>query len=79
MSGKGDSYRKLTPDQRKAFEDNFDAIFGKKNKLCDICGKDSSTVKECAWTGCPSNWDETRIDRIGSNGDGFPDKSHYDN
>lgn len=32
MSGKGDTYRKLTPEQRKAFEDNFDAIFGKKEK-----------------------------------------------
>ena len=32
MSGKGDTYRKLTPEQRKAFEDNFDAIFGKKDK-----------------------------------------------
>lgn len=35
MSGKGDTYRKLTPEQRKAFEDNFDAIFGKKEKKKD--------------------------------------------
>jgi len=33
MSGKGDSYRKLTKEQRKAFDDNFDAIFGKKKKV----------------------------------------------
>ena len=32
MSGKGDTYRKLTPEQRKSFEANFDAIFGKKEK-----------------------------------------------
>lgn len=35
MSGKGDTYRKLTPEQRKAFEANFDAIFGKKEKQKD--------------------------------------------
>jgi len=35
MSGKGDTYRKLTPEQRKQFEDNFDAIFGKKEKKKD--------------------------------------------
>jgi len=32
MSGKGDTYRKLTPEQRQAFEDNFDRIFSKKKK-----------------------------------------------
>jgi len=58
MSGKGDSYRKLTPDQRKAFEDNFDAIFGKKKKVAD------------------EEWDEKRIDVVGSNGN---DGLHYDN
>ena len=58
MSGKGDSYRKLTPDQRKAFEDNFDAIFGKKKKVAD------------------EEWDENRIDVVGSNGN---DGLHYDN
>lgn len=36
--------------------------------LCDICGKNLDTVKECAWTSCPLNWDETRIDIIGPNG-----------
>lgn len=58
MSGKGDSYRKLTPDQRKAFEDNFDAIFGKKKKVAN------------------EEWDEKRIDVVGSNGN---DGLHYDN
>ena len=29
MSGKGDTYRKLNSEQRKAFEDNFDRIFNK--------------------------------------------------
>jgi hypothetical protein len=56
------------------FEDNFDNIFRKKEKvveaaaLCDICGNSLSGTKECAFTGCPLNWDERRIDIIGSNG-----------
>ena len=50
------------------FEDNFDNIFRKKDPLCDICGKTLNAVKECAFTGCPLNWDETRADIIGSNG-----------
>lgn len=52
----------------KEFESNFDAIFKKKDPLCDICGKTLSGTKECAFTGCPLNWDETRADIIGSNG-----------
>jgi len=52
----------------KQFEDNFDNIFRKKDPLCDICGKTLNAVKECAFTGCPLNWDETRVDIIGSNG-----------
>lgn len=52
----------------KQFEDNFDAIFRKKDPLCDVCGKTLSTTKECAWTSCPLNWDEKRADIIGSNG-----------
>ena len=68
----------------KQFEDNFDAIFRKEDKvadvkattnqpvelapLCDICGKSLSGTKECAFTGCPLNWDEKRADIIGSNG-----------
>jgi hypothetical protein len=53
----------------KEFEDNFDAIF-KKNKdpLCDVCGKALGATKECAWTSCPLNWDEARLDIIGQNG-----------
>lgn len=50
------------------FEDNFDNIFRKKDPLCDICGKSLSGTKECAFTGCPLNWDEKRADIIGSNG-----------
>lgn len=64
-------------------EKNYESIFGKKKKtnggwqpppltandpLCDICGKSLTGTKECAWTGCPLNWDESRIDVIGSNG-----------
>jgi hypothetical protein len=52
----------------KQFEDNFDNIFRKKDPLCDICGKTLNAVKECAFTGCPLNWDEKRADIIGSNG-----------
>ena len=54
----------------KEFEDNFDKIFRKKPKepLCDVCGKVLDPKKECAWTGCPLNWDEKRADIIGSNG-----------
>lgn len=44
----------------KAYEDNFDRIFGKKDKLCQVCGKDTSSTKECAWTSCPLNWDEPK-------------------
>jgi hypothetical protein len=54
----------------KEFEDNFDNIFRKnpKDPLCDVCGKSLAGTKECAWTSCPLNWDETRIDIIGPNG-----------
>jgi hypothetical protein len=78
-------------DQQEKFSSNFDAIFGVKPKkekyvppaimsdsLCKICGKGLANTQECAWTGCPLNWDEGRIDAIGANGDGFPDKSHYE-
>lgn len=62
---------------------SFDRIFGEKKKtnggwqpppliandsLCNICGKSLVSTKECAWTGCPLNWDESRIDVIGQNG-----------
>ena len=66
----------------KEFEDNFDAIF-RQNKdkvvetaaLCDICGKTLNAVSECAFTGCPLNWDESRVDVIGQNG---PTGDHYE-
>lgn len=75
MSGKGDTYRKQTTQERQAFENNFDAIFGKKDKLCQVCGKDTTIVTECAWTSCLLNWDEARIDIIGSNSN---EGLHYD-
>lgn len=65
----------------KEFENNFDNIFRKKEKvveaaaLCDICGKTLDATKECAFTGCPLNWDEKRIDTIGPNGN---DGLHYE-
>jgi len=58
MSGKGDTYRKLNSEQRKAFEDNFDRIFS-KNKA----------------TKTNDEWDEKRIDIIGSNGN---EALHYE-
>lgn len=54
------SYNDVTGDKiqsrtnTKEFEDNFDRIFGKKNKV-------NETKKE-------EEWDEKRIDIIGSNG-----------
>jgi uncharacterized protein with von Willebrand factor type A (vWA) domain len=67
-------------DQQEKFNANFDAIFGVKPKkekyvppalsdpLCKVCGKHLAGTKECAWTGCQLNWDESRIDVIGQNG-----------
>ena len=53
----------------KQFEDNFDAIFKEKDPLCNVCGKSlSAKGQECAWTSCPLNWDESRVDIIGQNG-----------
>jgi len=62
----GDSL--ISKTNSKAYENNYDLIFGKKSALCDICGKDLTTTKECAWTSCPLNWDEKRADVIGQNG-----------
>jgi len=64
---------KTKTTKSSAYSDNFDLIFRNKVKeaapaLCDICGKVLNDVKECAWTGCSLNWDETRIDIIGPNG-----------
>jgi hypothetical protein len=58
----------------KQFENNFDAIFKSKDPICNICGKGLASTKECAFTGCPLNWDEDRIDTIGQNG---PTGDHY--
>ena len=53
----------------KEFEDNFDAIFRNQDPLCKVCGKSlSSKGNECAYTACPLNWDESRLDTIGQNG-----------
>lgn len=73
---------KTTSDDKYA--DGWERIFGKKNKvaspettpsesvepaaLCDVCGKELSKTKECAWTSCPLNWSESRADIIGQNG-----------
>jgi hypothetical protein len=38
------------------------------NALCNVCGKVLNSTKECAWTSCPLNWDEARVDTIGQNG-----------
>ena len=62
----GDSL--ISKTNSKAYENNYDLIWGKKSALCDICGKDLTTTKECAWTSCPLNWDEKRADVIGQNG-----------
>jgi hypothetical protein len=54
----------LSRKNNKQYEDNYDLIWGKKNKdpICDVCGKSLASTKECGWTGCPLNWDEGRID-----------------
>ena len=50
----------------KQFEENFDRIFGKKEAkvdvLCNICGKDLKSVKECGWTSCPLNFEEAQVE-----------------
>jgi hypothetical protein len=58
----------------KEFENNFDLIFRSKDPICNICGKGLASTKECAFTGCPLNWDEDRIDIIAANGN---DGLHY--
>lgn len=64
----GDSLVSKVGDKeaQEKFQNNFDAIFGVKPK------------KEKYVPPALDDWDETRIDRIGTNGDGFPDKSHYE-
>ena len=72
----------MTKPNSKEFEENFDRIFRKQAKpeeaLCKVCGKELNTVEECAWTSCPkwlAEWDEQRMDIIGSNG---PTGLHYE-
>jgi hypothetical protein len=70
MSGKGDTYRKQTPEERQAFEINFDAIFGKKSKTVkEFFDNGKKIAKEL------DDWDEKRIDVVGQNGN---DGLHYD-
>jgi len=72
-------------------EKNWDKIFTKRktnggwkpplapltaqDPLCKVCGKALSGTKECAWTSCPLNWNENRVDTIGQNGN---DGLHYE-
>ena len=55
-------------EAQKNFEDNFDKIFGQKDVLCSICGKELSKVTECAWSSCSLLWNEKRIDVVAQNG-----------
>jgi hypothetical protein len=79
----GDLIKTKANSDTEAYADGWERIFGKKNKvastettanqpvgstLCDICGKELNKVGECAWTSCPLNWNETRADVIGQNG-----------
>ncbi len=62
-------------EQQKKFSEGFDRIFGKKDPVCKICGKGLAATNDCAFTGCPLNWNEDRIDTVGQNGN---DGLHYD-
>jgi hypothetical protein len=79
----GDLIKTKANSDTEAYADGWERIFGKKNKvasaeptpnkpvespLCDICGKELNKVGECAWTSCPLNWNESRTDIIGQNG-----------
>ena len=79
----GDLIQTKSNGNKDAYAENWERIFGKKNKvastetpanqsvestLCDVCGKELNSVKECAWTSCPLNWNEARADVIGQNG-----------
>lgn len=50
-------------------------MIGEYLMMCDICGKDLEKTTECAWTSCPLNWNESRIDIVGQNG---PTGEHYE-
>ncbi len=64
-------------EQKEKFDEGFDRIFRKKkDPICNICGKNLASTKECAFTGCELNWwNEDRVDTIGQNGN---DGLHYD-
>jgi hypothetical protein len=72
----GDALVSRTLTERGA--KSFDRIFGEKKKKTN----GGWTPPPLPLNEYPDNgsddWDETRIDRIGANGDGFPDKSHYE-
>lgn len=87
----GDLIKTKANSDTEAYADGWERIFGKKNKvasteatanqpvepsaLCDICGKELNKVGECAWTSCPLNWNESRTDIIGQNGNiGYGDE-----
>ena len=73
ITGDSISTRFGTKEQQEKFDEAFDNIFGTKAKKTNGGWKPPPLP-----TQAKDDWDETRIDRIGSNGDGFPDKSHYD-
>lgn len=59
----------ISKQTNEKFSKGYDAIdFSKKLVLCDICGKDLGSTKECAWTSCPLYWNEARVDIVGQNG-----------
>jgi hypothetical protein len=62
-------------EQKEKFDEGFDRIFGKKDPVCNICGKGLASTNECAFTGCPLNWNEDRVDTVGQNGN---DGLHYE-
>lgn len=71
------SYNDVTGDKiqsrvnNKHFEDNFDKIFGKKEKA--TVGQPTPTTNKPVESA--EDWDEERVDIIGSNGN---DGLHYE-
>lgn len=71
------SYNDVTGDKiqsrinSKQFEDNFDRIFGKKDKA--TVGNTATTSDKPVES--TNDWDEKRIDIIGQNG---PTGAHYE-
>ena len=47
------------------FDESFDRIFANKDPICNICGKNLDTTKECGWTGCPLNFETNAMRYIG--------------